>query len=240
MGEVVRLLGIDFEATSLDTGTARLLEVGAVLWDTERRAPLKLYSELVDPLMPVPPEITAITGITGEMVEEFGLSEGAVVHEVRDSIELVDYVVAHFGSLYDEPLFEAACGRYMCLPPERVWIDTSVDVKYPEGMKTRNLQHLAAEHGFLNPFRHRAVFDVMTMLRILDQYDLDTVIVRAKEPMVFLEACVSFEEKEKAKERGYRWCPPKRVWWKSFKFTDSIVEQAKCGFSTKVLPEAPE
>lgn len=236
----MRILGIDFEATSTETATARILEVGAALWCTERRAPLKLYSELVDPLMPIPPEITAITDITDEMVQEFGIGEGAAVHAVRELIEQADYVVAHFGTAYDRPLFEAACARYMCLPPDKVWIDTSIDCPYGESIKTRNLLHLAAEHGFLPGHSHRAVFDVMTMLRILSQYDLNTVIARAKEPMVFLEACVSFEEKGKAKDRGYRWCPPKKVWWKAYKETDAMVERKECGFLTRILPGAPE
>lgn len=236
----MKILGLDLESTGLDLKADAIIEVGAVLWCTERRTALKMYSEFVDPLRPIPPEITVITGITSEVVEEYGVSEQEALSVIAGLMGQADYVAAHFGNLFDKPFLEGAYARMMSLPPEKVWLDTSIDVQYGERVKTRNLLHLAAEHGFLPGHSHRAVFDVMTMLRILDQYDLDTVIARAKEPMVFLEACVSFEEKEKAKERGYRWCPPKRVWWKAFKFTDSIVERAECGFNTRILPESPE
>jgi len=237
----VRLLGLDFEGTGLDTATARITEYGAVLYDWDARVPLIFESELVDPLGdPLPQESIDVTGITNDMVEEFGVHESVAVERIRVLIDRADYVVAHFGNLYDRPLYEAACRRYMSLPPEKVWIDTAVDPRYPERIKTRNLQHLAAEHGLLNPFRHRAVFDVMTMMSILAHYPIEDVVARAKEPMVFIQADVSFDDKEKAKERGYRWCPPKRVWWRAFKESDAIAERKECGFSTKILPEAPE
>ena len=37
-------------------------------------------------------------------------------------------------------------------------------------------------HGFLNPFPHRAVTDVMSMLKIASQYDLDRMADLAKLP----------------------------------------------------------
>lgn len=236
----MRLLLLDFEGTGLDTATARIVEYGAVLYDWETKTVLRLASEFVDPVESIPPEITGITGITDDTVQEFGLSEAMAVSKVRDLMEQADYVVAHFGTLYDKPLFEAACARCMCLSPEKVWVDTSIDCPYPENIKTRNLLHLAAEHGFLPGHSHRAVFDVMTMLRILSQYDLDTVIARAKEPTLYVQAVVSFDEKEKAKERGYKWCAPRKIWWRQWKSSDYEAEKDVCGFRTIVLPGAPE
>jgi len=128
----------------------------------------------------------------------------------------------------------------MSLSPAIDWIDTAVDVPYPEKMKTRNLLHLAAEHGFLPASSHRAVFDVFTMLQILSRYELIPVIARAKEPMMYLEACVSFNDRDLAKDRGYRWFPPKKIWWKAFKQSDAMAERAQCPFQSRVLPEAPE
>jgi DNA polymerase-3 subunit epsilon len=236
----MKLLGIDLESTGLDVRGDRMIEVGAVLWDTDRKVALRVYSEFVDPMIPIPEPITAITGITDDMVQEYGVSEGEALGEIERLIDQADYMVAHFGNLFDRPFLVGAYARQMSLAPTIDWIDTAVDIVFPERVKTRNLLHLAAEHGFLPGHSHRAVFDVMTMLRILSCYDLAVVIDRSKEPMVFLEACVSFEEKEKAKERGYRWCPPKKVWWRALKQSDAMVERSQCGFSTKILPEAPE
>lgn len=236
----MRLLGIDLESTGLDVKGDAIIEVGAVLFDWDSKTPLKLYSEYVDPLRDIPPEITAITGITNEVVQEFGISEGSALQEISRLMDQAEYIVAHFGALFDRPFLEGAYGRYMALAPERTWIDTAVDVKYSEGIKTRNLLHLAAEHGFLPGHSHRAVFDVMTMLRILSCYDIEVVIARAKEPTVYVRADVTFDEKELAKERGYRWCAPQKIWWKSAKASDYEAEKLKTPFRTVILPGAPE
>lgn len=238
----MRLLGIDFEGTSLDTGTAQIIEYGAVLYQWgAKRLPLRFVSELVDPVgVDVPQEIVEITGIEDAVVREFGVTESMAIEAIVGMIEGADYVVAHFGNLYDKPLFEAACARYMRLPPDKVWLDTSIDPPYPDRIKTRNLQHLAAEHGFLNPFRHRAVFDVMTMMSVLAHYPIEDVISRALEPTLYVRADVTFDDKEKAKDRGYRWCAPEKIWWRQWKFSDYEAEKAVCGFRTIILPEAPE
>lgn len=236
----MRLLGIDLESTGLDPKGDAITEVGAVLFDWDSKRPLLLYSEFVDPGREITPEIATITGIENWMVAEYGVPEQEALSRIAGMMAQADYVVAHWGNLFDKPFLDGAYARMMSLPPEKIWIDTAVDIKYPEKIKTRNLLHLAAEHGFLPGYSHRAVFDVLTMLRILSEYDLEVVIARAQEPMVFVEACVTFDEKEKAKERGYRWCPPKRVWWKAFKESDALAERKECGFSTRILPEAPE
>lgn len=236
----MRLLGLDYETTGLDRVNDRIIEVGLVLWDTDARLPLQVVSELVDPIKPIPDEIAAVHGITDAMVEEFGISEFELTQKINGMSETADYIVAHYGTIFDQPFTNELYLRQMGLPPSKVWVDTSVDLPYAERVKTRNLLHLAAEHGFLPAQSHRAVFDVMTMFRILGRYDLDAVIARAKEPMVCLEALVEFVDKEKAKERGYRWFPLKKIWWRNFKESDAIVERKECGFSTRILPEAPE
>ena len=41
------ILGVDFETTGLDTQKDSIIEVGAVLWDTQRKMPLQIYSDLM-------------------------------------------------------------------------------------------------------------------------------------------------------------------------------------------------
>lgn len=242
----MNLLGIDLETSGTDPLKDRIIEFGCVLYDWDDRMPMQLMSELVDPAMEnpewqLPKEIVEITGITLHALDRYGRYEKDVLAEVDDMAGYADYAVAHFGNDFDRPFVEEAyrrCG----LPIFEVqgWIDTAVDVKYPERIKTRNLRHLAAEHEFLNPLCHRAVFDVLTTFKIMENYDLDAIIARSKEPMVYLQALVSFDEKEKAKERGYRWYAPGKIWWRSFKSSDAEVEVAECGFKTNRLERAPE
>ena len=123
---------------------------------------------------------------------------------------------------------------------DRPWLDTIIDIKFPESIKTRNLHHLGADHQTLNPFRHRAVFDVLTMFKVMEHYDIDAIIARSKEPVLYVQALVSFEEKELAKERGYHWCAPKKIWWRSWKSSDFEADKLECGFRTQFLNGAPE
>jgi hypothetical protein len=46
---------------------------------------------------------------------------------------------------------------------------------------------------------------------------------------------VSFDEKEKAKELGFRWFAPEKVWWRSMKLSDHEAMKDTCGFKTRLL-----
>jgi len=150
-----------------------------------------------------------------------------------------DYAMAH-NAEFDKGFYYAALDHHRYERPPILFLDTKMDIKFPEKITTRNLRHLASEHEFLNPFSHRAVFDVLTMLRVAGRYDLDTIIARAKEPTVFVRAMVTFDDKEKAKARGYYWCAPQKIWWRSFKESDYLGEKDTCGFQTTLLQGAPE
>ncbi len=43
------------------------------------------------------------------------------------------------------------------------------------------------------------------MLTILGRYDLETVIAASRPPWMVVQAMVSFEDKDKAKAKGFRW-----------------------------------
>jgi DNA polymerase-3 subunit epsilon len=148
--------------------------------------------------------------------------------------------MAHNGTTFDKPFCVAAYSRVGRVIPNKPWLDTRTDIKYPEHITTRNLRHLASEHSFLNPFAHRAVFDVLTMLKVASHYDIQAIVSRASEPTVYVQALVSFDDRDKAKARGYLWCGPKRIWWRGFKQSEYAAEKGSCGFQTTVLPGSPE
>lgn len=235
------LLGLDLETSGVEPKADRIIEVGCVLYDWDAKMPMQLLSELVDPAMEtpewqLPQEITEITGITLSALDKYGRYEKDVLAQVNDMAQNADYAVAHFGNDFDKPfLMEAYQRNKMNVFEVRGWLDSSVDVKYPERIKTRNLKHLAAEHGFLNPFSHRAAFDVLTMFSIMGCYDLDTIIARSLEPMVYVQAIVSYAENQKAKDFQFRWCPSEKAWWKSYKLSDFEEVRAKFDFQTRML-----
>lgn len=224
------LLGIDFETTGLDVKNDLIIEVGAVLWDTNIGAPVFIQSDIVQNNVPIPDEITKITGITGEMVQDYGLPPTDVFKKLWSLIKSSNAVVAHNGTSFDKPMLQAQTKRLEWEWIDKPWIDTSIDVPYPEKTTTRKLVHLAAEHGFLNPFAHRAVFDVLTMLAVLKEYDLGQVVKLAGEPNITVKALVSYDDREQAKSRGYRWDAERKSWVKNLKQSQLVVETEKVPF----------
>lgn len=236
----MRILGLDVETTGLDSSKDRIIEMGCCLWDWDTHIPLAIYSALVMPERDIPEEITQLTGITNTHINEFGWPEENVILETSDLMRKADYVMAH-NAPFDKGFFETAVKRQPgCIPVDKPWLDSRMDIVFPERVATRHLNYLAAEAGFINPWRHRAVFDVMTMLKLASAYDINAIISRSKEPIVYVQALVSFDEKELAKARQYQWAARPKVWYKALKESDAKAEIAACGFRTAILSGVPE
>ncbi len=233
------VIGIDFETSGLNAETDRVIEIGAVLWDTDTGMPLQIMSEFCldeGTPNPLPPEIEQITGITYEMLKSY--ARETTVHcfcVLADLITSAEAIIAHNGAIFDRGFYLAETKRLGLPPIERVWIDTAMDIKYPAHITTRKLMHLAAEHGFLNPFSHRAVFDVLTMLRVFQNYDAEAALEYAKQPMITVQSLVSFDDKDKAKERGYRWKPETKQWLKNMRTSDFEIEKQEAGFNIRIV-----
>jgi DNA polymerase III subunit epsilon len=199
------ILGLDFETTGLNIPTIGVTEVGMVLWDTDLAAPIKLYGTLVDPGPDViwEPSAIAVNNLTPELCSKFGMQDEKACRQLMSWYSSADVCCAHNGNVFDRPILDKWAKKYgLDSQKDKVWIDTKADLETPPRNSTR-LTYMAADHDFLNPFPHRAMFDVMTMLKILDKYDLEKVLVVSKSPTVRIKAIVSFEQKDLAKNRGF-------------------------------------
>lgn len=222
------VLGLDFESTFLDPvdpKQMRIIEVGAVLWDTDRKQPLQLMNELVQ--FPVGLFDDRITNLTGLTLEDFDHAKStwftleALIHMSKRA----KAVVAHNGNGFDKPLLTAELGRYEIPDSEHIlnlpWYDTMTDINFPEHIDTRKLAYLGPAHGFLNPFSHRAVFDVLTMLKVMSHYDIMEIDRRSKAVKIEVVANTRkpWEDGGKsnstAKSMGFRWNGELKVWLKT-------------------------
>lgn len=214
----MRLFGFDAETTGLDTAVERVTEIGACLWDTELQKPIVTVGVFLNDdgirARIADPEVAAmmlrVSGTTPSILEEFGTDPRANFQWVNDFCgrHRVDYIVAHNGTNYDKPLLLAELDRFgLPAPVLRAlpWLDTRTDIPFPTEPDSRRLVHLATDHGFLNPFPHRAVFDVLTMLKVLSHYKLDEVIAYSKIPFILCRAIVTFDQKQWAKDLRYSW-----------------------------------
>jgi DNA polymerase III subunit epsilon len=208
------ILGLDFETTGLDIPNIGVTEIGMVLWETSLNAPVRMIGMLVDPgsYAKWEPGVEKINNLTPAIVSKYGEADERALKYVLSWYGSADIACAHNGNNFDKPLLEKWASRYgLDAQKEKLWIDTRADIERPP-RDSHRLGYMAADHGFLNPFPHRAMFDVMTMFTILmapdvakapPKYDLNQIQEIAKSPLRIVKAIVSFDQKELAKTRGY-------------------------------------
>lgn len=236
------VLGFDFETTGLDATKDRVIEVGAALWDWERKQPMAIVSRLCwhedNGLEPEIPElISKLTGITGRDLKEFSISTEHAIGEMFLSCPSDAVIMAH-NAPFDLGFLQAECDRFLIKNKfkDMPVIDTRVDLPLDNELhKSKALVHLAATHGFLNPFAHRAIFDVLTMLKVASHYDLETILMRSKSPVIEVTAHVSFEQKDLAKSAGFQWNPSDKTWRLRIKECD-LKPNVDWGFKTSSRP----
>jgi len=241
------LAGIDLETTGLKTDSDWITELGFVIKKHREAKPIELRSFFVldDGQAPVPEEITAFTKITDEMLGSYGLLPGEVLLQFLRACKThgVTAFVSQNGRAFDKPFLDRYVDKYLLekdgglsvwyrsLP----WIDIKVDIDYPKSIRGRNLISLCAEHGFLNPFPHAAVFDAMSTLKILDLYEVEPVLKMATATKITVVADCGYAQRELAKAQGYSFDPAKKWWFKiiiSDNFTQEKEACKKAGFLT--------
>lgn len=232
------LLGIDIETTGLDPEQDRVIEIGAVLWDAGEENPIHMTSCLVNEFDgTVPPEITALTGITTWQIQEYGVSLDVALEKLISQAHDANYLVAHNAdfekSFLEKRGFEAVAG----------WVDTMTDIVYAPMKGHGSLSAICMTHGIFNPMPHRALPDALAMMQVLAKYDLEKVIERSKEPTILVVAQVNFEEKDRAKNLAYRWnrSEAPRQWSKKIKASDldqEIILTKAAGFEIREVVAA--
>ncbi len=214
--EAVRVCGIDIETTGLDHVNDHVTEIAWVIKDVGDPKPLVARTEFIlppegafDSAEYLKPSIQQLTKI-----QMRHLLTGRKFAEVLRDMALdfakhaCDFVAAHNGENFDKPFLRAKAKQlgamdYFLL--QAPWLDTSVDCVYPEDCRYTNLMYVAAYFGFINPFPHSALFDVMTMLKVLENFDIEKVAERARHPWVVVKAQVDYDRRELAKARRYYW-----------------------------------
>ena len=162
------------------------------------------FSAFNEPSEPIPPEITALTGITDDMVAGHRIDEVAVTAFVDDAV----IVVAH-NSGFDRKFAE----RYWPVFEAKAWACSATELDWRKhGFEGAKLGYLLNGAGYFHQ-AHRAVDDCHALLEILD-FVLPTTgapalallleTARRKTVRVWAEQS-PFDLKDSLKRRGYRW-----------------------------------
>ncbi|EQC51994.1 3'-5' exonuclease [Bacteriovorax sp. DB6_IX] len=233
------ILGIDLEGINenlvengVNLQVDRVTEIGAVLWDTRINAPIKIFSELVKERdkLPLTEEVIELTGIDEQLLDDHGLV-GEEIKLALQRLALImkkaDYLMAHNGEKYDRPMLAEMYKRYGLEMPNKIWIDTQNDIEYPRRISHKSMAALEHAHGFINPFPHRAVTDVLSMLKIASHYDYKRMALLASSPKVKIVATLrapnwkdkgqveKFNKvKSKVSRARFQWDPSSKEWSK--------------------------
>jgi len=215
------LLGIDLETTGLNPSSSDIIEIGFMVWDTNQSCPVLCSSHLIQQKHPLPEEIKKLTGIQDEDLSQFGIKLKQALLSLAGLAKKCDFLVGHNALEFDRKYLSKACQKYSLYFPNKYWIDTMIDLPYPDSIKTRKLSYLATEHHISITTAHRAVFDIWTTLQILSKYDIHEITKRVKTGFVKLIAQVSYDERAKASTQGFRWDPQNKVWFKILRAYDA-------------------
>jgi DNA polymerase-3 subunit epsilon len=199
---------LDVETTGLDQRKDEVIELGMVKFDylpDGRIAGIRdVFSSFNEPLEPIPPEVTALTGITNEMVVGHRIDEAAVSSFADDAV----IVIAHNAG-FDRKFAE----RYWPVFQRKAWGCSATEIEWRKhGFEGSRLGYLLNGAGFFHQ-AHRAVDDCHALLEIL-AFELPTtrspalavLLDRARKKTMRVWAEQSpFDLKDSLKRRGYRW-----------------------------------
>jgi DNA polymerase III subunit epsilon len=208
-GQMVRTgILIDVETTGLNTVLDEVLELAMVkftyLPDDKIAAITGVFSSLNEPSIPIPEEISELTGITDDMVSGRRIDADAVASFASDAV----LIVAHNAN-FDRKFAE----RYWPEFESKPWACSATEIEWRKhGFDGSRLGYLLAGAGLFHQ-AHRAIDDCRALMEIL-AFDIPKLnrsafallLERARRKTVRIWAENSpFELKETLKKRGYRW-----------------------------------
>ncbi|NNF17060.1 MAG: 3'-5' exonuclease [Gammaproteobacteria bacterium] len=199
---------LDVETTGLDYQSDHIIELAMVKFEFSSDGQLYRlgpeFDELNDPGVPIPPEITRITGITDEMVAGKVIEPG----RVYEFIDEAAIIIAHNAG-FDRKFVEASYAGFA----DKAWACSARQVPWREaGFESAKLEYLAYRQGFFYD-GHRAANDCLAGIHVLsvtleslEKTAFAELLERARAKDYRLWATNSpFESKDLLKARGYRW-----------------------------------
>lgn len=116
------------------------------------------------------------------------------------------------------------------------WLCTMSDFKWPLATKDGgSLIHLALDHGIGVSSAHRALTDCQLIAALFDRMDdLPGMFAQAMRPKAVFRALVSYDDRELAKQAGFKWDGVTKQWTRRM----AIEDAALLPFPTAKLADA--
>lgn len=236
-------VALDTETTGLDLDKAEVIELAMLKFlytpNGEVLRVIGKFDELHQPAHPIPPEITALTGITDEMVAGHAIDPAAVEAFVAGA----EVVIAHNAN-FDRPIAEKVWPVFKTFG----WACSLDEIPWREsGFEGTKLAYLLMGAGLFAD-AHRAIGDCQALLHLLSspfgaegKPALATLLADARQATIRIFAVDSpFDRKDLLKARGYRWSSGtngcRRCWWRDVAERELEVELAFLRASVYLRP----
>ena len=201
-------IALDVETTGLDPAKDEVIELGMVKFeftaDGRIFAIAGSFDQLRQPSIPIPADVTRLTGITDADVAGKVIDDGQVAGFVADA----DVVIAHNAG-FDRKF----CERAWALFQNKAWACSASQVDWrAEGYEGSRLAYLLAGCGLFHD-AHRAETDCAALIEVLSrplpvsgEPALKRLLDAARRATARVWAVNSpFDLKDVLKARGYRW-----------------------------------
>lgn len=205
---------LDTETTGPDPDTCALVELAWAAYHLDHGL-VDARTILVDPGADA--EVPDVVGIDAGMAHELGETAAHAVSCLVDAAgvdgeDALAYVAHNAG--FDARVIERHDAGGV---ESRRWVCSYRDLEWPLG--NRSLNETAISHGVGVVSAHRALDDVMTLVRLHDAvrgmgHDLRAMYARAMAPRVRVVAHVSYDARQQAKDAGFAWDGERREWWR--------------------------
>jgi len=197
------LLILDTETTALTPEQGQCIEIGAILFHVAQRVVLSQVSFLLPAVSNPAAHVNGITAAITQLDQPWqsGLECFAAM------LASADAVLAHNAS-FDRQWF----GREPLPPIHKPWICSMDDIRWPPERHLRatpSVRDLALAYGVPVWAAHRALTDCIYLAQVLERCsDLELLLSAALEPRRLFRACLSYAERQQARDAGFRWNDP--------------------------------
>ena len=213
-------LFVDVETTGLDPVNDEIIELAMIPFtygvNGQIFSTLEPFQSFQQPNVPISAEITAVTGITDEMVK--GKEIDANIVEMI--VAKVDLIIAHNAN-FDRRFLE----RFSPVFEDKPWACSIEQVNWrSEGFEGTRLGYLVAGAGYFYE-KHRALNDCYAAIELLAKTlpvcgypAMKQLLENARTPSWRIWALnAPYDLKELLRSRGYKWSSGKngtlRAWW---------------------------